>query len=167
MLPQAETLETIAEISAALAGFAALAGAVGNKQGQESPRASFERLRYVVLQALYLLMFAILPLVVADYRLPPTSVWQASSAAALLVNVAIAVPMFRNVSKVGLHRGWLTYLIIYPLEAIANAALIANTFALLPDYAGPLYLTFLFAALAQTTVAFVWLLDAAFTPNVE
>ena len=75
--------------------------------------------------------------------------------------------MFRNASKVGPHRGWLAYLIIYPLEIVSEAALIVDTFALLPDYAGSLYLTFLFGALAQATVAFVWLLDAAFTLDAE
>ena len=165
MLAQGETLKTIAEVSAALAGFSALAGAFGGSSGRESARASFLRLHFVVFVALYLVLFALLPIVVADYGLSPTRVWQACSAIALVLNVVSAVPLVRDYAKAGLARGWLAYFVIYPLAVVLHTALILNTFSLMPEHAGSLYLTFLYAALVQAAAAFMWLIGSAFAPD--
>jgi hypothetical protein len=86
VLTESDTLQTIAEVSVALAGFAALAGAIGEREGPTG-RLSFQRLRFVVLVGVLLLMLSLLPLVIAGYGVSPASVWRASSGAAFVLNL--------------------------------------------------------------------------------
>ena len=164
MLTQADTLQTIAEISVALAGFAALAGAIGDRQDRDGTRLSFQRLRFVVLVGVLLLVLALLPLVIADYGLSPTSVWRASSAAAFVLNLVAGYATYRGFASAGLPIGdWFAYVILYPAEFIAEISIILNIFSVFSEHAGALYLTYLFVSLAQALAIFLRLLDSAFT----
>ena len=168
MLTQADTLQTIAQISVALAGFAALAGAIGQRQDRESARLGFQRLRFVVLVGVLLLVLALLPLVIADYGLSLKSTWRAASAAAFVLNLIAGYATYRGFASAGLPiTDWFAYIILYPLEVVAELSIILNIVSGLPEHAGALYLTYLLAALAQALAVFLRLLNSALTHAAE
>jgi hypothetical protein len=62
---------------------------------------------------------------------------------------------------------WFAYVLLYPLEVVAELSIILNVFSVLPEHAGALYLTYLLAALGQALAIFLRLLDSAFTHAAE
>ena len=63
-----DVLLSIAEIAAAFAGFAALAGVIGGRSA-ESEQYDFERLRSVVLASLVVVFASILPIVLSKFTI--------------------------------------------------------------------------------------------------
>jgi hypothetical protein len=160
MLPQAETLETIAEISAALAGFAALAGVIGDRLDASHHARSFQRLRLVVIIAILFVVLSLLPIVVADFGGSVEAVWRGSSIVALFLNALTLYSTMRSAIEAGirLDEGLIAWA-IWPLEAISQLSLLANVFLIFPAIAGSLYLVYLLAGLCQAGVTFLLLLD--------
>lgn len=161
MLAQQDTLGLIAEIAAAIAGFAALAGVFSDRG--DPARHAFTRLRVVVSSGLLLLLSAVGPIVVADFGLPDTTTWRICSVGAFGVNAFILVQGLSRSVEVDLPlRDWSTYLVFWPTEIVCQLALLTNILGLLPSMAASLYLAFLYSALVQTAWIFLELLDAAF-----
>ena len=159
MLAQQDALSLIAEIAAAIAGFAALAGVLADR-GDRALQ-GFARLRVVVSSGLLLLLSAIAPIVVFDFGLSTEVTWRLCSLAAFAVN---ALALYQGISRsvrVDLPLGdWSTYLVFWPTEAVCQLALVANIFHLFPSQSDSLYLAFLYAALVQTAWIFLELLDS-------
>lgn len=63
-----DVLLSIAEIAAAFAGFAALAGVIGGRSA-ESEQYDFERLRSVVLASLVVVFASLLPIVLSKFTI--------------------------------------------------------------------------------------------------
>ena len=163
MLPQQDTLSLIAEIAAAIAGFAALAGVFTDRS--DPAVQAFARLRVVVSSGLLLLLSAVGPIIVAAFGLPDATTWRICSAAAFGVNAFILVQGLARSIEVDLPlRDWSTYVVFWPTEAICQLTLLANILGLFPSMAAPLYMAFLYSALVQTAWIFLELLDAAFRP---
>ena len=163
MLSQSETLQTFAEISATLAGFAALSGVVAERLDPRSHGEGFARLRLVVVIAILFLFLSMLPLVVFDYPVEETAGWRICSLVAFLMNAAAVYSSMQVGRRAGMplldrQFTWL----IWPLEAVCQLALLANLFLIFPDLAGSLYLTYLLAGIAQAILSFLKLLDDAF-----
>lgn len=161
MLAQSDLLQAFAEVSAALAGFAALARALS--RGREAAPTDFANLRFVVVVALDLIVICLLPLLVADAGVPERIVWRSSSAIALLLNWAMAYVVMRSMASHGIpFRQPLPLFVLYPSEVIGEFALLVNVLGLYAEYASTLYLAFLLIGFAQAAAAFVYFLDAAF-----
>jgi class 3 adenylate cyclase len=164
VLAQSDLLQTFAEVSAALAGFAALASALS--RGRETAPTDFANLRFVVVVALELIGICLLPLLVADAGVPERTVWRSSSAIALLVNWATAYFVLRYMARHRIPlRQPLTLFVLYPAEVIGELALLVNVLGLYAEYASTLYLVFLLIGFAQAAAAFVYFLDAVFAPS--
>lgn len=164
VLPQQDALALIAEIAAAIAGFAALAGVFADR-GDPTAQA-FARLRVVVSSGLLLLLSAVGPIVVSDFGFSADATWWVCSLGAFGVNAFILYQgISRSVEVEVPLRDWSAYAIFWPTEAICQITLVCNILALAPSLAGSLYLAFLYAALVQTAWIFLELLDAAFHPS--
>lgn len=164
MLDQQDALALIAEIAAAIAGFAALAGAMADRG--ERALQGFARLRVVVTSALLLLLTSIAPIVVAGFGVSPTATWRICSLVAWVINAFILYQGIARSVEVELPlRDWSSYVIFWPTEVVCQFALLANVFAWLPSRSAALYLLFLYAALVQTAWIFLELLDAVFDPR--
>jgi hypothetical protein len=164
MLAQSDLLQTFAEVSAALAGFAALASALS--WGRKAVQTDFANLRFVVVVALELIGICLLPLLIADAGVPEGVVWRSSSTIALLLNWAMAYVVMRYMASHGIpFRQPLALFVLYPSEVIGEFALFVNVLGLYAECASTLYLAFLFIGFAQAAAAFVYFLDAAFGPS--
>ncbi len=163
MLSQSETLQTFAEISAALAGFAALSGVIADRLDPKSHGEGFARLRLVVVIAILFLFLSLLPLVVFDYPIDETTGWRVCSLVAFVLNAVAVYSSTRASRRAGmsLFDSQFTWL-IWPLEAVCQLSLLANLFLLFPESAGSLYLSYLLAGIAQASLSFLRLLDDAF-----
>lgn len=161
MLAQQDALALIAEIAAAIAGFAALAGVFADR-GQPALQ-GFTRLRVVVSSGLLLLLAAIAPIVVAGFGVAPAVTWRVCSVGAFVANAIVFYQgISRSVQVEVPLKDWSAYVVFWPTEAVCQLALLANIFALLPAFGPSLYLAFLYAALVQTAWIFLELLDSVF-----
>lgn len=157
-------LLSIAEVAAAFAGFAALAGILG-RYSLEAVRLDFERLKTVVVISMLVVITALLPIVLQRFHIEPALAWQLASGIAMLLNWAVLVIVYRAGRRSGLHRADRYYTWIgYTLEVPVEIALVISTLGLAPDYAPALYLTFLFLCLCQAVMAFLLLLTSLFQP---
>jgi hypothetical protein len=166
MLTQASTLETFAEIFVALAGFAAIAGIVGDRLDPKTRGIGFSRLRAVVLISIGFVFLSLLPLVVSDFDASESRVWRLCSLAAFTLNAVMLWSSVRHGRAFGmsLTAGEFRFF-IWPLESVLQLSLVANIFMVLPDSAGSLYLVFLIAALSQASIFFLILLDSTFATS--
>lgn len=166
MLEQENVLTLIAEIAAAIAGFAALSGALADR-GAPALK-GFIRLRVVVSSGLLLLLTSIAPMVVIDFGLSIEATWRVCSVAAFGVNTFVFYQGISRSLDVDLSlndRG--AYLVFWPTEVICQLALLANVLNLRPEWGGSLYLTFLYSALVQTAWIFLQLLDSVLDPEAD
>src|SRR5262245_219120 len=158
-----DVLIGIAQIAAAFAGFAALAGIVG-RRARGSTRHDVERLRTVILVGVMVVATALIPIVVEGYGLDAPTVWRVSSAFALVINWSLAAAVGLFGVRSGLLEAdriykWAGFTIEVPLEL----ALIVNVLGFLSAHAAGFYLTFLYLALIQAVIVFVQLVNSLFT----
>ena len=159
MLAQQDTLELIAEIAVAIAGFAALAGALADREAPDMR--GFARLRVVVSSGLLLLLSSIAPLIAIDFGLSAESTWRLCSLGTFGVNALVFYQGISRSVDVELPlKDASAYLVFWPTEVICQLALIAIIFNLIPGAGGSLYLAFLYSALVQTSWIFLELLDS-------
>ena len=164
VLAQQDALSLFAEIAAAIAGFAALAGVFADR-GDPAAQA-FARLRVVVSSGLLLLLSSVAPIVVSEFGLPQTVTWRICSFAAFGINAFIFYQGISRSAEVDVPLwDWSALAVFWPTEAVCQLSLVCIILNLLPSLAAPLYLAFLFAALAQTAWIFLELLDAVFQPS--
>ena len=166
MLTQASTLETFAEIFVALAGFAAIAGIVGDRLDPDSRGIGFSRLRAVVVISIGFVFLSLLPLVVSEFGESESRIWRLCSLVAFALNAVMLWSSVRHGRTFGMSfsAGEFRFL-IWPLESVLQLSLVANIFMVLPDSAGSLYLVFLIAALSQASIFFLILLDSTFATS--
>jgi hypothetical protein len=150
-----DVLLSIAEIAAAFAGFAALAGVIGRRSAESEER-DFERLRSVVLASLVVVVALLVPIVLLRFGLSGFVAWRLASGLALALNILGMVQVFRGGTYTPTG---------YTLEAIMDVALMANLLALFPENMAALYLAFLVLLLCQAVVAFLGLLASLFGPK--
>lgn len=163
MLAQQDALALIAEIAAAIAGFAALAGVFADRG--DSAAQAFARLRVVVSSGLLLLLSAVGPIVVSEFGLSAGTTWRICSLAAFGVNAFIFYQGISRSAEIGVPlRDSSAFAVFWPTEAICQISLLCIILNVLPSMAAPLYLAFLYAALVQTAWIFLELLDAVFAP---
>lgn len=159
MLAQQDILELLAEIAVAIAGFAALAGALVDRAAPASH--GITRLRIVVSSGLLLLLSSVAPMIVSDFGFSAETTWRVCSLTAFCMNALI---FYQGISRsVGTDlsiRDPSAFLVFWPTEAVCQLSLLANVFNLFPGMGGSLYLAFLFSALVQTSWIFLELLDS-------
>jgi len=163
MLPQADILQTIAEVAVAVAGFAALAGAFSSgRLDAQDVVSGFQSLRLVVLSGLFVLTAALIPLVISEYGLTASTTWRLSSGIVYGINL-IALVRNRNAIDSGFQEnGWFALPITMILEAACHAVLLANIFGVFGEFASALYLTFLVSRFAQMAMMFLRFFEIAF-----
>jgi hypothetical protein len=153
-----ETFRSLAQIAIAFAGFAALAGIIGDR-ARPATQHNLVRLQAVVYTSLVLLISAYLPIVAAAYGIGETGVWRIASAISLPLDWFTLASVVRLGRRSGLHSAdrWFAWT-GYSLEVLVELPLVINLLALVPRHAAALYLTSLFAVLTQTAIAFVLLI---------
>ncbi len=147
-----DILLSIAEIAAAFAGFAALAGVIGRRSA-ESEQLDFERLRSVVIASLLVVVASLLPIVLSRFSLNDVVAWRLASGLALALNLLGMIQVFRGGTYTPMG---------YALEALMDVALLANLITLFPQNMAALYLAFLVLLLCQAAGAFLGLLGSLF-----
>ena len=147
-----DILLSMAEIAAAFAGFAALAGVIGRRSA-ESQQLDFERLRSVVIASLVVVVASLLPIVLSRFGLSDVVAWRLASGLALALNLLGMVQVFRGGTYTPMG---------YALEALMDVALLVNLIALFPQNMAALYLAFLVLLLCQAAGAFLGLLTSLF-----
>jgi hypothetical protein len=165
VLPQADILQTIAEIAIAIAGFAALAGAFGTARSEaQNSTAAFHSLRLVVINGLFLLVSALIPLVLFDYGLAASTTWRLSSGLVLANNlIGLVRTLVKDEGALAQTNEWNLRHIMWAIEVVCLAALVANVFAVFKEFASALYLTFLVAQVARVAMMFLRFFEIAFT----
>jgi hypothetical protein len=88
-IQNAGLLETIAEVSVAFAGFAGIVSVFG--RSQIDPAVRMWRIRIMILTSLFTLMFAFLPAILHQFRMPETALWRFG---ALLLGTGMAGQFF-------------------------------------------------------------------------
>jgi hypothetical protein len=162
MMLDIDILLSIAEIAVAFAGFAAIAGVIGNRQ-TASEHHDFERLRGVVVASIVVVVAALVPIVLWRFGLADESVWRLASGIALIINLLGLVQVVRGGTRSGLISTDRFYTrIAYMIEAPIQLTVIANVLSLSPEHLAALYLAFLVLLLCQAAVVFIGLLASLF-----
>jgi hypothetical protein len=166
VLDQSDILFSIAEIGATLAGFAALAGVLGNR-GSRNATQNFANLWIVVLISLALTFFSLVPVVVAEFGISTFAVWRLSSAIfLLLMTLALALGM-RHIIRPASVINWFGKAIVIPLVGLTDVLLLGNAIGISEPYAAAWFLSVLIFYLALAGVNFILLLTAAFMPQAD
>lgn len=160
MIEEANTLETVAEISVAIAGFAALAGVLGDDP--VSKGRGYARLRVVVSSGLLQVVVAMLPVVGQHLQISEASLWRICAVIALLLTGAVFFQGFRLNSSSGVPLTGAVEYLGYGVAAACQISLLLVAFGVFPESAGFLYLLFLLLGLGQTAAFFLKLLDELF-----
>lgn len=163
-LAQSETLYTIAEIGATLAGFAALAGVLGSR-GSGSAAGNFANLWAVVLISLALVIFSLVPVVVAEFGISTFAVWRVSSAIFLVLLTAAGAIGMRHIIRPAAEINWIGKGVMFPGVGLAMAVLLGNALGISEQYAAASFLSVLLFYLTLAAVQFLLLLTAAFMPE--
>ena len=75
MAIETDTLLTIGEIAATFAGFAALVSAIRRRSGDPETTHDILRLRVIISSSVVIVVMALIPLGLSNYRLSEVSVW--------------------------------------------------------------------------------------------
>jgi hypothetical protein len=166
VLDQNETLFTMAEIGATLAGFAALAGVL-DQRGSRAATQNFANLWVVVLVSLAVTFFSLVPVVVAEFGISTFAVWRVSSAMFVLVMTpAIGLGM-RHIIRPASVLNWIGKAVLIPMGGLAHVVLLGNAIGVSEKYAAAGFLSVLLFYLWLVVVNFTLLLTAAFRPQDE
>ena len=147
-----DILLSIAEIAAAFAGFAALAGVIG-RRSTTSEQLDFARLKSVVFASLLVVLASLVPIVLARFELNEIVAWRIASGLAFALNLLGFIHVFRGGTYTPIG---------YLFEVPMNLVLIANLLLLFPAHVAALYLSFLVLLLGQAASAFLELLASLF-----
>ena len=168
LLDRFDLLQSLAEVFAALAGFAALASALGSRRGTTSSQ--FSALMNSVARSIVMIVVCLLPLLLADYGLAGANVWRGASGGALVLSWICGFLLYKS---------WLRYevdlsrdamrpvarFVIAPVEVVIQLLLFVNVLGFSGEYASALYLTHVLAGFVVAAAAFLWFLDAVFSPR--
>jgi len=162
MITDIDILLSVAEIAVAFAGFAAIAGVIGNRQAA-SQYHDFERLRGVVVASVVVVVASLIPIVLSRFGLADEAVWRIASGIALIINLLGLAQVIRGGRQSGLISADRFYTrIAYAIEVPIELTVIANVLGLFPSHLAALYLAFLVLLLCQAAVVFVGLLASLF-----
>jgi len=161
MIEESNALETIAEISATISGFAALASVLG--EDPESKGQRFVRLRGVVSNGLLMTFCALIPVAFQHVGIADENMWRLTGAIALpLTWLAVYRNTRRSVSS-GIKLNEEASYVGFAFLGVSQISLVAVTSGVFPDIAGFLYIVFLLVALATIAIDFLDLLDKLFS----
>ena len=160
VIENADTLQTISELAAAFAGFAALVSALSGR-GRSRSVVDATRLHVAVAGSLIAVLGGLIPIIVAAHFPTSSHVWRVSAAAVLALNYGYAVA----------YRGWIkrlrrdlpqeglsTRALFWTLEGLAQLALIACIAGL--GNPASFYLSALGLLLAQAALVFLGLVTS-------
>ena len=157
-----EVLLTFAEVAAAFAGFAAIAG-IFSERSKEIAQQDAERLRAVILNSILVLIAAFSPLLISRFGVEESRVWWLASVIALPCNWIVAILLTYRGVKTKLWRADKIYSrVSFALEVPVELTLIFNVLGLFAAVAQAMYMTFIFLVLLQSATAFATLLHSLF-----
>ena len=167
MLPQADTLLSMAEVAAAFAGFAALVSVIPRGlQRTATPAHDLLRLRLVIASGVAGVAGALLPVGLAGY-MEGDWVWRASAVAFLIFDNSIILSFLRAYEPV---RGdfppdRLAVIVVTALEIAEQAGLAAIVLGIGGFDPGALYVTALIANICQAGFIFLRFVGSTFHPD--
>ena len=160
MIEEANALETFAEVSATIAGFAVLASVLG--EDPESRARRYARLRAIVSSNLLIVVVALLPVLFQHLAIAEESMWKLCAGLGLLLTWVSSYHSVRLAVSSGVQMKQKVSYVGFAVMAISQICLLAVGFGIFPDAAGFLYLFFLLGAFAPTAAIFIALLDELF-----
>lgn len=164
MLPQADTLLSMAEVAAAFAGFAALVSVIPRGlQRAATPAHDLLRLRLVIASGVAGVAGALLPVGLAGY-MEGDWVWRASAVAFLIFDNSIIFSFLRAYQPV---RGdfppdRVAVIVVTALEIAEQAGLVAIVLGISGFDPGALYVTALIANICQAGFIFLRFVGSTF-----
>jgi hypothetical protein len=158
LIANGEVLQTIAEIGAAFAGFAALASAIGLRAGPERS-VDLSRLHIAVGGALIVVVGGIVPFAVAAYSPPQELAWRASAGIVLFLNYAYTAAYFPRLRRGDTEPAPVPWL-FWVLEVALQVPLLALLFGYAGGLEGAVYLTGVTLLLCQGAFVFLRLITS-------
>ena len=169
-MDEVDILLTLAEISVAFTGFAALASILGRRYSRDHPELDAIRLRNAVDFSLTAVGLSLFPILLVKLNLPPPIVWRASSLLflAALVGLFLAATLrARALTRANVPYSRSFSVVSQSFGVAIGLALAANTLgftgnALFPTYYGALLGILVFAALF-----FIRILASLLAPSLD
>jgi hypothetical protein len=161
MIANGDILQTIAEIGAAFAGFAALVTAIGLRAGHERS-VDLTRLHIAVGGSIMVVVGGVLPLAVGAYSPEHHLVWRISAGFVLALNYAYIVvymPWVRRLRQGAAEPSTVQWF-FWLLEAGFQVPLIVLLIGLATGFEAALYLTGITVLLFQAAVVFLGLVTS-------
>jgi hypothetical protein len=168
LVANSEILQTIAEIGAAFAGFAALVSAIAGR-GHRGQAQDLTQLHVAVGGALMVVFAGIIPIVIAAYSLSENLVWRASAGSLLALNYAYTFAYLPWIRRVLGKRSWTVFgsALFSVLEVAFQVPLVVVVFGFAREHQSALYLTAVALLLAQGGALFLSLVTSVASPLAD
>lgn len=159
-----DTLLSLAEISAAFAGFAALVSVLKERSDQAGALHGILRLRVVISTSVVVVAASLIPIGLANFSLPDHVVWGVSSALLLLLNYSVIFSFIKSYQPVqGLFPpDRIAVVLVGTLELIDQVALIFILLNVWPAHEYSLYFAALIANICQAAFVFLRFVGSEF-----
>jgi hypothetical protein len=165
-MPTTDTLLSLAEISAAFAGFAALVSAL-KRNSDHAGEAIHDllRLRLVISSAVAGVVAALLPVGLAGFGIDSSLLWRLAAGAFLVCDNGVIISFARAYSPVRrvIEPDQLAVSVVSILELVEQSCLIVVLAGLSTDNAPALYVTALIANISQAGFIFVRFVGSTFS----
>ena len=159
-----DVLLSLAEISAAFAGFAALVSVLRERGNRAETLHGILRLRVVISTSVVVVTACLVPIALAEFELSDRIVWGASAALLLILNYSVVLSFLKSYKAVqGLFPPDLTAVILVgALEFLDQAALVIILLNIWPTLDSPLYLAALILNICQAAFVFLRFVGSEF-----
>jgi len=159
-------LATIAEVAIALAGFSALVAILGTRAGREKSKLEAFRIQMMLEASLFVVMLALLPSILFEFRIDDRVAWRASAALFLLLDLVASVSMtVRNRELRWAPADRKVGYLVGSLSLAADAAVVVVLLGFAADRAAALYLLALYLNVALSAILFIRFAASTFLPD--
>ena len=165
MLPNTDTLLSLAEIAAAFAGFAALVSVI-RRRGREQGEALHDllRLRLVIASSVAGVAAALVPVGLAGFEIDADTIWRASAALFMVFGYGIIGALVRSYRPVRTEfdPDRLAVVVVSGIELVEQASLAIVVLGIPFGNPAALYVTALIGNICQTGFVFVRFVESTF-----
>jgi len=159
-----DTLLSVAEISAAFAGFAALVSVLKERDDRAGALHGILRLRVVISTSVVVVAASLIPVGLANFDLPDRIVWGVSAALLLVLNYSVIFSFINSYKPVqGMFPpDRVAVILVSALELLDQVALVIILLNIWPDLDYPLYFAALVANICQAAFVFLRFVGSEF-----